>query len=244
MILLTGDTHGNHRKLLYFVNSANTISEQCIDNEILYFIILGDFGYTWNNDIIQSYINEVDVLNDKIKILFIDGNHENFNVLYNLPEVKMFDSVVGQLCKNTFHLKRGNIYNIEGKTIFTMGGAVSIDKQFRTPNVTWWEQEQPSHSEFENALNNLEKHNYDVDIILTHTCSNRVLNKYVDMLCKGIDASHNTFKVDDNCMVKKFLDMVEEKTTFKNWYFGHFHTDMWLEEGITCVYNKIIKLEN
>jgi hypothetical protein len=39
---------------------------------------------------------------------------------------------------------RGEVYNIEGNSIFVMGGGYSLDKDFRTEGVSWWPQEMPS----------------------------------------------------------------------------------------------------
>lgn len=39
---------------------------------------------------------------------------------------------------------RGEVYNIEDKKIFVMGGAYSIDKYMRKANISWWEQELPN----------------------------------------------------------------------------------------------------
>jgi hypothetical protein len=50
-----------------------------------------------------------------------------------------------------------------------MGGALSIDKHLRMDRVTWWKEEEISNIDFKNAISNLEKFNYEVDYVLTHT---------------------------------------------------------------------------
>lgn len=69
---------------------------------------------------------------------------------------------------NIIHLMRGEYYTIEGKTFWTMGGATSIDKESRIKDVTWWEAELPTTAEYNHGLEALEKHNNEVDYILTH----------------------------------------------------------------------------
>lgn len=64
---------------------------------------------------------------------------------------------------------RGEVYCIEGNTIFVMGGGYSIDKYRRTEGVSWWPQEMPSEEEYHNAIMNLEKVGNHVDYIITHT---------------------------------------------------------------------------
>ena len=64
---------------------------------------------------------------------------------------------------------RGRIFQIGAVTFFTFGGADSVDKQFRKEGVSWWPQERQTEEEFAEGMNNLAKHNYLVDYIITHT---------------------------------------------------------------------------
>lgn len=71
-------------------------------------------------------------------ILFIDGNHDNFNFWDNQPVTREWHGKVQRHpdIPNAYHLMRGEIYEIDNKSIFTFGGAVSIDKSYRTENVS------------------------------------------------------------------------------------------------------------
>ena len=60
---------------------------------------------------------------------------------------------------SVFYAIRGEIYEINGKNILTLGGADSIDKHLRIKDVDWWEQESITQKDFNNALNNLERYN-------------------------------------------------------------------------------------
>ena len=100
-------------------------------------IIVGDFGLLWNykpDDTERFWTDWFN--NQQFTTLFIDGNHENFERLNRLKEIEMFGSVVGKVSQKIYHLKRGNVYTIEDKKIFTMGGAESIDKQRRQPYIS------------------------------------------------------------------------------------------------------------
>ena len=113
---ITGDTHGNYSDLLARLSS--------IPSENLF--ICGDFGFIWEDTVASGLV--LDELNDRGKtIYFIDGNHENFDLLQQYPEQDMFGGKVGVIRNNIIHLKRGYVYTIEGKTIYTMGGGISID---------------------------------------------------------------------------------------------------------------------
>lgn len=48
---------------------------------------------------------------------------------------------------NLYHLMRGQIYNIDGKSVFTMGGGESPDIDIRSENDGWSRDEIPSQEE-------------------------------------------------------------------------------------------------
>ena len=102
-------------------------------------------------------------------MLFVDGNHENFDWLEEFPVDDCFGGQVQRCGENILHLMRGEIYTIEEKRFFVCGGATSTDQEFRKPHVSWWPMENVTNAEKEHALDNLDS-NGSVDFILTHTC--------------------------------------------------------------------------
>ena len=72
MIYITGDTHGDidfSKLCIYFKRKRVSRND--------YLIILGDAGIVWSKS--DNYINDYSSLG--LTILFIDGNHENFDLL-------------------------------------------------------------------------------------------------------------------------------------------------------------------
>ena len=69
-------------------------------------------------------------------VLFVDGNHENFDLLNSYPVEIWKGGKVHRVKPNITHLMRGQVFEIEGKTIFTFGGATSIDRDFRTEGMS------------------------------------------------------------------------------------------------------------
>lgn len=63
---------------------------------------------------------------------------------------------------------RGQVFAINGTKIFTMGCTSSHDKIHRTEGKSWWKSELPSEDEYQDALKNLDKNNWDVDLVITH----------------------------------------------------------------------------
>ena len=148
-IAITGDTHGNGFKR---IKDAKKLGIHTL-------IVCGDFGYIWSN--IKENKYNIKVINDiGIKILFLDGNHENFDELKKYPYNNMFEGKVQIISNNIIHLLRGETYRINDKNIFVMGGAASTDKDCRIEGKSWWKEEVPDELERENALNNLKKLNY------------------------------------------------------------------------------------
>jgi predicted phosphodiesterase len=233
MIFLTGDTHGDIdiRKL-----SSSRFSSLSLDKSD-YVIILGDFGFLWEPEQSKHEYYWLNWLKDKpFTTLVVDGNHENFFRINSLPKIKLFGGTVGYIYDSVFHLKRGEIYNIDDNKIFVMGGANSIDKEQRTTNISWWTEEIPSYKEFEYGLKNLENNNYKVDYILGHTCPEKIALAYLQSL-----KISNMF--NDNDITRKYFDTIIEYAEFKKFYFGHWHDNKIFEDGkYVMLYNSIVEL--
>ncbi len=61
-------------------------------------------------------------------ILFIDGNHENFDMLYNLPIAEFGGGIVHKVDDGIYHLIRGEVYNIDEKKFLYLVGQVRTIK--------------------------------------------------------------------------------------------------------------------
>ncbi|HDK7179278.1 TPA: metallophosphoesterase [Clostridium botulinum] len=230
MIYITGDTHfpNDIEKLneLNFPECKNLTKDD-------YVIICGDFGGVWDNGKKELYWREW--LNNKTwTTLFVDGNHENFDLLNSYKVEEWHGSKVHKINDSIYHLMRGQVFNINGLKFFTMGGASSTDKENRIKNISWWEEEIPNQIEMAEGLDNLEKHNNEVDYILTHTCSSSTLKDITKIF---------GFQPKPEEAVNKYLEIIEEKVKFKKWYFGHFHEDIKIDEKHTLLFEKIIKIQ-
>ncbi len=207
-IYLTGDTHGALGRLS---SGAWPLGKTLKKSD--YLIILGDFGVLWSESDDPSSTYWLKWLDGKPwTTLFLDGNHENFNLLNNLPSRGMFGGTVGVASKSVFHLRRGECYTIDKQKILTVGGALSIDKAYRTEGVSWWPEEMLSEADLDKIDKTLKLNNYEFDYVLTHTCPTRV--KDFLMYNSGstiLDITSEQLSLVDNCI------------SYKRWYFGHFH---------------------
>lgn len=229
MIFITGDTH-----IPNDIEKLNELSfpEYKKLTKKDYVIITGDFGGVWNNSKQELYWREC-LDNKSWTTLFLDGNHENFDLLYQFPVEDKFGGKVHKINDSIYHLIRGQVFNINNLKFFTMGGATSTDRQNRIKNISWWEEEIPNQIEMREGLSNLEKHNNEVDYIITHTCSSSTLQDITEIY---------GFQPKPEDAVNKYLQIIEEKVKFRKWYFGHFHEDIEIDEKHTLLFEKIIKI--
>lgn len=223
MIYITGDTH-----IPIDINKLSTSNfpeqKQMTKND--YVIICGDFGGVWNNSKEEIYWRKW--LNEKkFTTLFVDGNHENFNLLNQYPIEYWHGGKVHKIMSSIYHLIRGQVFDINGYKIFTMGGAFSHDKEWRKEGESWWADEMPSKSEYEEGMNNLDKVNWNVDYVISHTASKEIIRKI------------SNYKTDE---LNSFFSIIDKRLNFKHWYFGHFHNDKDIDNKHTLAYYNIIPI--
>lgn len=226
-IYITGDIHGYPIRLTD-ENLSDRGATLIKDDKL---IVCGDFGLPWYNDV--QDLQCLEWLSQKhFEILFVDGNHENFDLLNAFPVEVRYGGKVHKLRDNIYHLMRGEVYQIEGKTFFAFGGATSFDKYMREEHVSWWAEEVYDKDELFNAISNLIRVGYKVDYVITHTAPKRFLNN-LDVHLQGAES----------CPVAKLLGDLSNKISWKKWYFGHFHTDVDINEVVACVYECVVKIE-
>ena len=227
---VTGDTHGDLTRVWNFIDKID------INNENCNIIIAGDAGLCWRYDKqdldfhIKNHENKY-----KTHIYFIDGNHENFNILKSFPIDK---TGIAHLSKHIHYIPRGSRLLINFgdyfKTLLAIGGADSIDKFRRTPNLNWWEEEQITEKDIEGI-------NGDFDYVITHCCPISVFENNKIYLCtlnNILDNNDFEYHISENR-----LEQLKNNITFKKWFFGHYHIDYKLDDKYQCLFNNFIELE-
>lgn len=217
-IYITGDTHGqlNLDKLYALSFDVQGLTKDD------YVIICGDLGLIWYEDgsespIAQEYERRLDWLDSKSwTTLFIDGNHENHDRLASYPVEKWHGGRVHKIRPSVIHLMRGEMFDIDGKSFFCMGGAASIDRAQRIEGKSWWASEIPDEAEKAHAMETLDEHGWKCDVVLTHDCPTHVQYE-LGIRC---GASYHADSWSE------WLQFVADKLTFGHWFFGHYHQDM------------------
>lgn len=122
---------------------------------------------------------------------------------------------------NLIFAKDGETYNIDGKKILVIGGAYSVDKQYRLLHgYKWFKDEQLTNKEMITILDKVKGKHFD--IVLTHTCPYKYEPREVFM--QGLYQS----KVDKS--MEHFLDEIEENISYDKWYCGHYHTEKQIDK--------------
>ena len=232
MIYIRGDTHGD---CTYFSDTWMPRQSAWTAKDKL--IVTGEFGFVFSGG--PSEHNKLDELAKKpYEILFLDGNHENFDTLVTYPEEMRYGAPVRRIRDNIFWLQRGYLYSIEGKRFFVMGGGYSIDKSWRMNyertggQKIWFPQEMPSAEEYRRAIATLEGCEKKVDYILTHTAPRIIIPR---VLHKNPDPHEGE--------LNGFLDWVYHEVAFQKWYFGHFHMDMQVNDQMIACFEQVYQIE-
>ena len=200
-----------------------------------YLIICGDFAGVWFYPESRYYKQDLYLQKWLSKqpwtTLFVDGNHENHDLLNQYPVEEWHGGKVHHIVKDKIiHLMRGQVFNIEGQTFFTMGGAQSHDMGIRKEWINWWANEIPNIKEFEEGTINLEKVNWKVDYIISHCCSTFHAKEILGKVWFAQDFNSLTY----------YFDKILENVEYKHWYCGHYHMNKTMPKNLTVLYHKII----
>lgn len=219
-LFITGDTHGtiDFSKL----NRKNFTEQKNLTKKDVV-IITGDTGLCWDNTKVDKHLQNW-YSKKKFTTLAVDGNHENHDLIMQLPVIEKFGGKVRKISDNVFYAIRGEIYEIADKKILCIGGADSKDKKLRIEGLSWWAGETISDLDIKNAQENLLRYNNTVDYIISHTCGTDVCS----ML--GFNPTPSD----------KHLDILLQTVDYKYHYCGHMHIDK-LYYKTRILYNDIIE---
>ena len=226
MIYVTGDMHGDYK-----IFKQPLFAKRIKKGDTL--LICGDFGFIWTGD-----YNEKITLDKLAKkpytICFVDGTHENFDLLARYPVVEFAGGKAHKIRPNVFHLLRGEIFEIEGERIFAMGGGESPDIDIRFENDTWSRAEIPNAVELKRGAANLEAVNFDVDFIITHEPPQKI-KAFLNL--KDKESVRFTG-------LNSYFEEISSTCRFTRWYFGSMHLDKHVSASQIAVFNKILEVES
>lgn len=149
-----------------------------------YTVQLGDLGFKY------GCLNNLDP--DKHKL--VAGNHDNYDIVHEYPHY------LGDY---------GNC-SLGGVDFFFYRGAYSIDRQYRTVGVDWWEKEQVNIDQFMKARElYLET---KPEVVITHDCPESIAFLL-------LDPGQNIYQNITGWALQELLNIHQPKM----WRFGHWH---------------------
>lgn len=227
---LTGDTHGDFSRFTYdFIDIKDPVGV----------IILGDAG-------VNYYLNKRDYkLKQQLKdtlpnVIFylVRGNHEarpeSLITMKNVYD-KQIEGNVWQEDEfpNIKYLQDGEVYTFNGKRALVIGGAYSVDKEYRLVNGwQWFPTEQLNAAERENITQKYAGQHFD--FVFSHTCPYPWMP--FDKFLPTIDQT----KVDNS--MEYWLEELSHKVSYNLWIFGHFHDDRVINYFSQMVFEEIYDL--
>lgn len=221
MVYITGDLHGDRERFkepqFKKLKRGDTL------------IVCGDFGFLWTGSAEEEKIL-TKLSKSKYNLCFIDGTHENFGLLNKREVSEWHGGKVHHLGGNLYHLMRGQIFDLEGLSIFTMGGGESPDLELRIQNNTWFREESPSQQELLEGAENIEKHGNRVDVIVTHEPSARIK----DFL--QLKSGRKTRLT----VLNSYLEELADSCEYSKWFFGSLHTDKHISSANIAVFRDVL----
>lgn len=137
-VLVVGDTHGN---LDWMCGVVLPHAQEAGADKI---VQVGDFGFVWPGET-ERGLRELSLALEEaeIDLHFLPGNHEDFDQLELLTSRAEDFSSEGhvQLRPRVFYTGKVSAWEWAGVRCAAVGGATSIDRQWRVPGESWWPQE-------------------------------------------------------------------------------------------------------
>lgn len=203
--IVTGDVHGEFAAINELINKKHP--------QII--ISCGDIALFWGRTKTTPHWkdNIHNIKTQGCKWIWFPGNHENWDIIdkYDRGVIHQLEGHMGRT--NVFLASFGSVMDIPGlgRCLF-VGGADSIDKQWRIPGQSWWNQEVITREDMEYFFDN---HPGKVDVVFSHTCPN-----YFE-LGNEFDEKYLDMKMRDPS--KEALNIIFDECRPKRWYFGHYH---------------------
>ena len=219
MIYVTGDTHGDLNRFKHaLLRGFRKIKKRDT------LIICGDFGFIWTGGKEEKRLLKW-LGKRRYDVLFVDGVHENFDQLEKYEVEEWCGGKTRKISGKLRHLMRGQVFEIAEKKVLAFGGGEK-DEDDRNISLKC----KPTQEDFEQAIQSLQKHNYEVDYIISY--------EPPTMITEFLALNKN---VSDN--LSHYLDEINQKTDYDRWFFGRHHIDKIIPPKYFALFNNVISAE-
>lgn len=218
-LMVLGDCHGEGKWVRNKINWA-------AKHDIKKIFQVGDMGF-WTHE--EAGVRYLDFVNEAlretgIKLYFVAGNHDQWDHLdwHEKNSAKDWNNHT-YIRSHILYTGRSNRWVWGGKTFQTVGGAVSVDKDWRTVGKNLWLDEEIPLS----VVTEMEKNSPPSDYLFTHDAPSCVPmgNLKPDM---------------DSVRHRGYMDRIGRVVQPSIWFHGHYHK--WMEysfmhqQGYASVY--------
>ncbi|MBR3315298.1 MAG: metallophosphoesterase [Atopobiaceae bacterium] len=244
MIYVTGDTH--RARDIAKLRARSWTEGRALTRDD-YVVVCGDFGAIWGE-------RDLDDGGGALlrwwesrpwTTLFVDGNHENHDLIDRLRVEERFGTPVHVApgCPHVIHLMRGCVYDLPlsgsgTARCLAMGGARSTDRMWRVEGESWWAREMPSDEEYDRCTASLEAVGWKVDYVLTHELP-------ADLRIGALDWRSYAELANSADPLSNYLQWVYDtldKDALRMWYAGHYHVDREVGDKCRVLFNDVVPL--
>lgn len=217
-VYVTGDTHGDFSRLGIFAKTMGIRAGEGKERDLC--IVLGDACLNYFCDA-RDEANKNEVSGLPFDLFCIHGNHEaRPETVEGYEQTEWHGGTVYRQKEfpHLFFARDGEIYDLAGNKTLVIGGAYSVDKDYRLAyGYRWFPDEQPSEEIKQRVERKLDETGWKTDIVLSHTCPLKY--QPAEMFLSGLDQS----RVDRT--TEMWLDGIEDRLNYRKWYCGHYHVD-------------------
>lgn len=211
---ITGDTHKKFDRVERFCLEHMTTTADVM-------VILGDSGINYWLSPKDEKLKER-VAKIPVTLFCIHGNHEGrpWESPADYKLVPWQEELVYREDKypNILFAKDGEIYDFHGKSVMPIGGAGTVNREYRISHeLQWFASEQPDETIKQYVEQQLEQMNWKVDVILSHTVPIKAEPTW------AFKPRKEPITVDKS--TEKWLQTIYDRLDFKEWYAGHYHVE-------------------
>jgi predicted phosphodiesterase len=203
-IVVAGDWHGD---ISWVSHALRMAKAEGIDT----IVQVGDFGY-WEHE--KEGVYYLDKMNENaalrgVNIVWLDGNHENHTLLHQrYADAEKSDEGFWKIRDHVWYSPRGNAWDWWGKRLMTLGGAFSIDRQWRVFEKSWWPGEVITPEQEALAISQGK-----IDYFFTHDSPTNIP---MELFKNDYDSQAN----------RAAVSRVAEACRPSVWFHGHYHRKM------------------
>lgn len=205
-----GDWHGDGE---WGAKAVEMVAQQTGARLMLH---VGDFG-VWPGPKGEAYLTQISeaLVRNDAAMLVTPGNHEDWDRLSQFWLGKPRQPLV--LAERLVILPRGFRFHVGAWQIASLGGAPSVDFEFREPGVSWWPHEQVTAADVDRLIAD-----GPVDILVTHDAP--------DGGTKAVDAvlRSNPFGFSERALAyaaegRELMNRARDGVRPKLQLHGHYH---------------------